>query len=1320
MSAAPPPLSPKDDGAIVAPALGMSRGKGRRAWPWRVLAVLIAITALGIGTVLWVLTTPQGARLVLGKVQGLLGEGARLEGVEGQIGGVLRVKAIEISRADLYVLVEDFEMDASPVEPLRGLLHIHRLAAKSVVVRTASSEAAARIPLTIQPPYALRIDDAKVAELRIGTLSAAAKAEKDVVKRRELMQSARDQDFILKDLFVRAEGGPREWKVAEARAETTHGKASVAGSLGTVSPFPLEAAIRASGSVGERPYQAEAKLKGTLKSFEAAVEGELAGQRATGHAVLEPFSTVPVRSLDVRAQGVDLSRYAASAPRTRLSLEARLAAQSKAYGGPIRIENAEPGTWDRQRLPFSSAQGRVVVTGERIDVADLEVALLGGGSAGGRATLQASGIQAQLSIAGVDLAALHRGLQKTRLAGRVAVTGNRGAQRFEVALKDPRFDVEGRGALAHERLEIETVRVRTGGGSVAARGALSLAGHREFRFEGDARHFDPAAFVKTTPGDLNFGFVASGTMADGLAGEARIDIAPSRYAGQPASGRIAVAGDRHRIASAEVQVALGDARIDARGSFGGAGDAMDVSLRAPNLAALAKPFGVQLAGRLEADARLTGTFQSPAGRVSLSGSNLALPSNLFVRELTLLADAGSEPDSPVEAALHAKGIALGKESPPTPFAETLDATLKGTRLAHRLDVDTQMTRESRMRFALQGGLDPRARDQSWSGRVESLALAGRGAFALAAPVPLAASTRRVELGDATLRGEWGEARLAVTRWTPRTLDLKGSSNGIQIQNLARSLRMGSVPRSTLVVAGDWDIHLAEAFEGSLNLRRVSGDLRVGEPPLPLGLKEMAVKVDVVRGRASAMASIVGDRIGRIQGEGTALIVRGEAGWEIARGSPVAARLVADVPDLAAIAPWLGPDAKAGGRLEADVAVSGTGAEPRISGTARLQDLMLREPQTGFEVEQGQLALRLTGKSVVIEQFTASAPWHPSEGARAKLSGMILPRAGSLKASGSIDLGANMGSIRIQASQVPVTQLASRFLALSGEARLEASTSGLLATGDFKADAGWIGALDSSPPSVSDDVVVVRASQPAPEEAKAKKDPIRVDLRLSLGDRVHFQGRGLDTRLSGDLRVSGDPSGGLRANGTIVTLGGIYKGYGQNLSIERGVLRFSGPLENPVLNVLAVRKGLPVEPGVEVLGTVQHPRVRLVSAPDVPEPEKLSWLVLGRGPSELGPGDASVLVAAAATMFGKGDAGDIGKKLGLDEVRIGRADTNSVLGVLPQSTVAGRTGSASAAEVVSVGKRLGKNVYLTYEQGLADAERAGFLPGLDAVYRWTFP
>jgi translocation and assembly module TamB len=201
--------------------------------------------------------------------------------------------------------------------------------------------------------------------------------------------------------------------------------------------------------------------------------------------------------------------------------------------------------------------------------------------------------------------------------------------------------------------------------------------------------------------------------------------------------------------------------------------------------------------------------------------------------------------------------------------------------------------------------------------------------------------------------------------------------------------------------------------------------------------------------------------------------------------------------------------------------------------------------------------------------------------------------------------------------------------------------------------------------------------------------------------------------------------------------GTYDAYGQTLAIEHGTLTFFGSLENPALNVLALRKGLPVEAGVEVLGNVSRPRVRLVSLPDVPDPEKISWLVLGRGPSDVSQGEAATLVATATALLGRG-AGTEGivRRFGFDEVRIGRSDTMSALGTLPQSTVAGKTGSASAAEVVTVGKRLTKDIYVVYEQGLADVEgalriawqitqqfqlllRAGYLPGVDAVYRWTF-
>ena len=1311
------------------------RTPARRRWLARVLLGLAVLVLLAIAAAAWLLTTSGGAQLVLSQVTRAAGGGIRYEGVEGSLGGPMKIALIEVDRPDMYARVEGFEMDASPWAPLSGRLVIHRLEAAKVEVRTVSTSAAAQVPVSFAAPYPLTLERGRVGELRLGELTKAAAAEKDPAKKRALIEASRAGDLVVKEISLRGAGDASAWKVDEASAATPYGKGKLSGTLQTRAPFGLDAKLVADGVAAERAWKAQIAAKGTLTAIEATLSGEVSGQPATGRVRVEPFATQPLRSLALSARGVDISKHAPG-PHTRLDVEAQLDAAAKAFAGPVRIVNAEPGPWDRERIPVASASTRAVITAERIDLHDLEVALAGGGSAVGRASLTRERAEADLSVAGVDLAALHTALQKTRVAGKLSVSGDKGAQRFDVALSDPRFQVEGRATLANSRVDIETATVRTGGGAVTAKGQIALTGKREFRLQGDARHFDPSAFVKSTKGDLNFAFVSSGTL-EPIAGEAKVDIAPSTIAGIPASGRVAVAGDKRRIANVDLDLALGEGRATAKGSFGAASDALDFTFDAPNLSQLARPAGVAATGKLQGEGRLTGTFASPAGRIAMKGANLGLPGHVHVADLALRVEAGAEASSPVDGEVRVGGLAMGEERPPTPIAQQAVARIKGTRIAHRLELDAKMNKDASLRLALDGGLDPKARAVAWNGRLERFALTGRGAFGLAQPAPLFLSADRIELGDALLKGDWGEARFMLTRWTPRTLDVKGTSAGIQIQNFARSFRFATIPRSSLVLAADWDIHATENFDGVATLKRVSGDLRVGEPPTPLGLETLEARLEVVRGRARATVAIAGERVGRLKGEGTGQIARGTSGWELAPGAPLNALVTAEHTNLASLAPWLGPDSRIAGRLDASVKVDGTSAEPRVSGTARATGLALREPQTGFEIEKGDIAVRLAGKSLAIERFSAVAPWHPSEGARARIRRLeIPPEGGKFAAEGSIDLAGRRGAIRITLDKVPVTQLNTRFIALSGETRLEAGEKELLVSGALKADAGWIGALDTPPPSPSEDIVVVRAAKPPADEEEGRREPIRLDLKLNAGDNLYFSGRGLDTRLAGEVHVTGTPGAGMRAVGSIRTAGGNYDGYGQKLSIERGVLTFQGPLDNPRLNVLALRKGLPVEAGVEVLGTTTRPRVRLVSVPDVPEPEKLSWLVLGRGAADASLGDSAVMLAAARALLGNNTGSDFSKKFGIDEIKVGRAD-QGVLGVLPQSTVAGRTGSASAAEVVSVGKRLTRDVSLTYEQGMADAEgtlkvawritrqfqllaRAGYLPGLDAVYRWRIP
>ncbi|MDI6745902.1 MAG: translocation/assembly module TamB domain-containing protein, partial [Rhodocyclaceae bacterium] len=183
-------------------------------------------------------------------------------------------------------------------------------------------------------------------------------------------------------------------------------------------------------------------------------------------------------------------------------------------------------------------------------------------------------------------------------------------------------------------------------------------------------------------------------------------------------------------------------------------------------------------------------------------------------------------------------------------------------------------------------------------------------------------------------------------------------------------------------------------------------------------------------------------------------------------------------------------------------------------------------------------------------------------------------------------------------------------------------------------------------------------------------------------------------LAGRLRVRGGDGPGaarLAATGSIATRDATFDAYGQRLSVERGIVNFQGPLDDPGLNILALRKGLAVEAGVSVTGTVQRPVVRLVSTPPVSDAEKLSWIVLGRAPDAGGTDAAVLLTAAGAILGGQGDGvtAQLAQAFGVDEVSLRQA----------------ATGEPLTGQILVLGKRLSARTYLGYEQGLSAATGA---------------
>jgi len=454
----------------------------------------------------------------------------------------------------------------------------------------------------------------------------------------------------------------------------------------------------------------------------------------------------------------------------------------------------------------------------------------------------------------------------------------------------------------------------------------------------------------------------------------------------------------------------------------------------------------------------------------------------------------------------------------------------------------------------------------------------------------------------------------------------------------------------------------------------------------------------------------GSRIGRIDAR---LDAATDGPWQLAADRPWQGRLDAAVSDLAWLGELLGENWRTAGALNTSLQLTGSPAHPLLGGKLNGQDLAVSDTESGMRLEQGELAADIANNRLDLRRLAfVSVHRALPRALRQQLGEQAAAQEapGKLEISGSIaiDPASNDGqaSLDVKLDRLGVRQRPDQWVNVSGQGKLSWQQAALGLRGEVAVDAAWWQMAPAGAPRLSDDVIVRRPGQ------QTSSNPLRprleLDLEASLGRHFLFDGAGLSTRLTGKLRLTASGRDLPRANGIIRTREGRFDAYGQQLEIERGTLTFQGLPENPALDVRALRKGLAVEAGVQISGTAQKPVLRLISDPELPDAEKLAWLVLGHGPENTGSGDASVLVSAAAGLLGN-DSGNLVQQLkrsfGIDEfgVRQGSLDGS---GRQAGSRIAGGssdTTGSTGQQILSVGKRLSDNATLGYEQSLGTAD-----------------
>ncbi|MEO8312503.1 MAG: translocation/assembly module TamB domain-containing protein, partial [Caldimonas sp.] len=545
-----------------------------------------------------------------------------------------------------------------------------------------------------------------------------------------------------------------------------------------------------------------------------------------------------------------------------------------------------------------------------------------------------------------------------------------------------------------------------------------------------------------------------------------------------------------------------------------------------------------------------------------------------------------------------------------------------------------------------------------------------------APVRVAIDPGTAEVLGATLRWSriaWQQGGGAAAG----RLDAEAQVDAIAVAPILQALQPGFGWGGDLRVGARLKVESGASVRVDTVVERASGDLSVTDEisTQRLGLSDLRLGIAAEGGVWHFTAAAAGATLGVVSAAATAR-TSPSATWPAA-DTPLEGVAELRVDNLGTWGSWLTPGWRLGGRLHASASFGGRFGAPQYTGHVEGSAISVRNFLEGVNVTDGDVAIALRGSTAQIETFTAKGG------------------AGTLRLEGGAAFDeAATAQLRLVLDRFELLSRVDRRIVASGTSALRLDAKTVALDGTFKVDEGLIDFTRSDAPTLGSDVEVVRrpkAPPPPAAVAQAQLPPpvtatpqraVRLDLRVDMGERLRVRGRGLDAGLRGELHLT-SPNGRLAVNGTLRAVDGTYQAYGQNLGIDRGVLVFAGPVENPRLDIEATRPNLDVRVGVTVTGTALNPRIRLFSEPDLSDIDKLSWLVLGRASATTGGADTALLQQAALALLsgeGPGVTDRLIKSIGLDEVSVRQSQ------------------GAVKDTIVSLGKQISKRWYVGYERG----------------------
>jgi translocation and assembly module TamB len=728
------------------------------------------------------------------------------------------------------------------------------------------------------------------------------------------------------------------------------------------------------------------------------------------------------------------------------------------------------------------------------------------------------------------------------------------------------------------------------------------------------------------------------------------------------------------ILDIDIQAGLLDNKFNAKGNLNQPNNSLQWQLDLPNLRAI----GADYSGKAYAKGTIEGAFDNLAFRFNLKAEKLQIAEllklNLLEGQAVLMANENGK----FEGEFNASNLQYVTNP-------VVDGTIRieGTRKNHKINL---VAHNQTLKFEsnLNGGLISL---NHWQGDIQNLSYQGETSIVLEAPAPLKISSSEVLLQNAKLKLLQGQAIIENLQFGSGNFSSKGQLKTFSIADLPPSLvDLPNQFQSNLIISGAWNIKANDTVDGELNFWRESGDIALtshDNKSLALGLNEVKVKATFNQNQTTVDVKVEGKQLGNLNAHLVTSLNKTDHGFALLTSAPLKLKSTAQLSTLAWLPlPTTLSDADIDGQLTFNVAADGTIQSPNLSGAVIGKNLQLSLLSEGVALTEGTIKANFDKDKLIINQ----AKWKGGKG--------------HVITNGSVGFGNNKPEITLdwKAEQFTALSRTDRLLTITGNGQTTLADDLLTITGNFIADKGFLQLAEEGTPKLGDDVIILgKAASTQETNLKILLNGLRIDL----GNDFIIRGQGIDAQLTGAVTLTGLSQYQPHADGSIQIKKGTYLAYGQALVIDEGRFTFSGPLDNPGINLQAMRNSTPVNAGIEITGNAYVPVTKLISEPTVPDSEKLSWLVLGHGMDQTGGNEFAMLSLAAGAILTQGQSVPLQTQLaraaGLDEFSFSGGDSENTS--------------------LTLGKRLSSKLYLSYQKsitGLLDVARLTF----NMTPRWS--